>query len=310
MDTTAPAAAPRLSVVVTVVDGGAALERCLDALASQEGVDDIEVLVPYDATLEGAAAWAARWPAFRFLDAGRLPTTARWDSAAGQHELFDRRRAHGLARATGDVVAIVEDRGAPRRDWARAMLAAHEVPAAVVGGPVANARDRLVNWGVYFCDFSRYSPPLAGGPAEWVTDVNIAYKRRALEATEELWRERYHETTVHWALQRAGEVLHLDPRPVVEQDRGELGLGRAASERFAWGRLFAYTRAREIAFGKRLVLAALTPLLPFVLLVRHARTNAAPGRRLGRYVVASPVVFLLCALWAAGECAGYLTGRA
>ncbi len=50
----------------------------------------------------------------------------------------------------------------------------------------------LVNWAVYCCDFGRYQGPLPPGAADFVSDSNVAYKRRALDAVRELWSERRH----------------------------------------------------------------------------------------------------------------------
>jgi hypothetical protein len=299
-----------LSVVVTVVDGGETLVRCLTGLSRQDRAPTLEIIVPYDESVAGMAPIVARFPTFHFVAIGQVDTLRPKEGPAGQHELFDRRRSAGLARAKGELVAIVEDRGVPRPDWAARLVAVHErLPHAVIGGGVENGRDRALNWAVYFCDFGRYQLPFEPGPREYVTDVNIGYKRRALEQTRELWKERYHETTVHWALTRAGETLFLSNEFAVDQMRDDLSLGGLVSERVGWGRLFAYTRAREIGLGKRLVLAAMAPLLPLLLFFRLARHQAAKKRTLGKFVMASPVVLLLLATWSLGEMIGYLTGK-
>lgn len=299
-----------LSVVVTVVDGGETLDRCLTSLATQQGGPALDVIVPWDDSVPGMAALAARFPAFRFLPLGTLETQRPKFGPAGQHELFDRRRSAGLTVATGDLVAIVEDRGVPRPDWALKLAELHQrMPEAVIGGGVDNGRDRILNWAVFFCDFGRYQLPFESGPREYVTDVNIGYKRRAIEQTRELWKERYHETTVHWALVRAGETLYLSNEFAVDQMRDDLSVRRLMGERLGWGRLFAYTRARETGLGKRLVLAALAPVLPFLLFTRLARHQVQKRRTLGKFLAASPLVALLLAGWSLGEMTGYLTGR-
>jgi hypothetical protein len=300
-----------MSVVVTVVDGGATLERCLAALTTQAGAPALEIVVPWDDTLPGMPGLAAQFPDVDFLAMGAVTTRRRRDGPAGQHELFDRRRSAGLGVVTGDLVAIVEDRGVPRPDWAAALARLHaELPHAVIGGAVENGRPALLNRAVYACDFGRYQLPFTAGPRDYVTDVNICYKRRAIEATRDLWRARYHETTVHWALQRAGETLYISPEPVVDQMRDGLTLGRVLGERFGWGRLFAYTRARETAMGKRLALAAFSPVLPCLLLFRLFRHQLTRKLPLAPFLAASPVILLLLAGWSAGEAAGYLTGEA
>lgn len=300
----------RLSVVVTIVDAGDALERCLVALAAQQEAPDLEVVVPWDTSVPNVSALAARFPSVRFLPMGQPATTRPASSAAGQHELFDRRRSAGLAAATGDIVAILEDRGVPRDGWARTMGDIHErLPHAAVGGAIENGRDSLLHWAVYFCDFGRYQRPFEAGSRRWVSDVNVGYKRRALDQTRTLWRDRYHETTVHWALQRAGETLYLTPDLVVDQMRGRLRLGSVIRERFAWGRLFAYTRARETAFPKRMALAFLAPLLPALLLARHARLQVAKRVTCGTFLKASPLVCVLLVAWSLGEALGYMTAE-
>ena len=284
--------------------------RCLTALARQEQAPRLEIIVPYDESVEGMAPIVARFPTFHFLPIGQVDTLRPRSGPAGQHELFDRRRSAGLGRARGDIIAIVEDRGVPRSDWAGTLVAMHEqLPHAVIGGGVDNGRDQVLNWAVFFCDFGRYQLPFEPGPREYVTDVNIGYKRRALEQTRDLWKERYHETTVHWALIRSGETLFLSDRFAVDQMRDDLSLGRLVAERVGWGRLFAYTRAREIGGGKRLALAAMAPVLPVLLFYRLARHQISRKRTLGKFVMASPVVLLLLATWSLGEMIGYLTGK-
>ena len=299
--------ATAFSVVVTVVDGGAALERCLTALTAQDV--PLDIIVPVDATAAAAAAVARRFPAVRVVELGELATGHPAHSPGGQHELFDRRRAAGLAAATGHLVAIVEDRGVPDPGWARAFQALHDrLPNQVIGGAVALGRSALLNRAVFACDFARYAPPFEPGPRGYVTDVNVCYKRAALEQTRELWRERYHETTVHWALQRDGQSLYLAAEPVVRQHRDGLALGALLRERFAWGRLFAMTRARESPLEARLLRIATAPLLPLVMWARMVPGAARRGE-LAALLAATPAIWALLGAWAAGEAAGYATAR-
>ncbi|MFN8573428.1 MAG: hypothetical protein U0132_15350 [Gemmatimonadaceae bacterium] len=298
-----------LSVVVTVVDGGATLERCLQALATQEGAPPLQVLVPYDATVTGMEALASRFPAFTFLPMGVVATEFDPLGARGQHELFDRRRSHGLAAATGDVIGIVEDRGVPTPDWAATVMRLQaSLPYAVIGGAVQNASDRLLNWAVYFCDFGRYARPFVAGERDWVTDVNVSYKRRAIDATRQLWQGRYHEPVVHRAIQQAGDALYLTPEFAVFQMREPRPLRVMLDERLQWGRLFAYTRIRTESVGRRFMYLAAAPLIPVVLFLRQARLQQTKGN-FATFMKASPLVALLLLTWSVGEAIGYFTGK-
>jgi hypothetical protein len=302
--------APEMSVVLTVVDGGPTLTRCLEALTTQAGAPALEVIVPWDESVPEVGPLAARFPGVRFPTLGRVETRHPTSTPGGQHELYDRRRAAGLAQASAPLVAILEDRGIPRPDWAERMLALHRSRrVAAVGGAVENGQTTLSSWAAYFCDFTRYQPPFVAGPRPYITDVNICYRREALEATRDLWQDRYHETVVHWALLNAGEVLWLSPEPIVDQQRTGLRPSAMFRERRDWGRLFAYTRVRELSPAKRLALILGTPVLPLVLFARHAVARLGKRRQWAEFVAASPLVLMLLAAWSWGELSGYLTRR-
>jgi hypothetical protein len=306
---------PVLSVVLTVVDGGDALRRCLVGLLSQQDPPAMEIIVPFDATQAvGSIADLVAGPGaigVRTLDLGRIETRRSPRSPGGQHELIDRRRAAGLAAARGAFVAIVEDRGVPRPDWAATIVRLHKtLPNLVIGGAIENGRDRLLNWAVYYCDFGRYQRPFPAGPRRDVSDVNVAYKRRALDLTREIWRDRFHEPLVHHALQGLGESLFASPDLVVDQMRDDVSLLVLFRERFAWGRLFGSLRARDASLWKRLAWVAGAPLVPLVLFARTFRDRLTRGTSKRHFLAAAPIVAVLFAVWAAGEAAGSFSAEA
>jgi hypothetical protein len=299
-----------LSVVVTVVDGGATLRRCLTALTAQANAAALELLVPYDSTIASVARMAPEFPEVRFVDAGQAASQPALSSARGQHALIDRRRAAGLAAATGDLVGVVEDRGVPRPDWAAVAVHLHRsLPNLAIGGAVENGRDHWLNWAVYWCDFGRYQLPFERGPRHYLTDVNVVYKRQALEQTRAIWREKYHEPLVHWALEGAGEPLLLTPELVVDQMRDGLTLTGLLEERLAWGRLFGSLRVHGSSPVRRIAMTAMAPLLPPVLFWRVIRNQVRRGAPLGRLARVGPAALLLVTAWAAGEALGYATGE-
>lgn len=302
--------------MLTVVDGGETLRRCLDALLSQARAPAMEILIPYDASIAPVrsivddAARRAGPVTVRGVDLGRIDTEREARPDAAQHERFDRRRAAGLAVARGDLIAIVEDRSVPRPDWAATACRVHEQhPNLAIGGAIENGRDHALNWAVYLCDFGRYQRPFAPGPRSQVSDVNVVYKRRAIEQTREIWKERFHEPLVHWALERSGESLFASPDLIVDQMRDNLSLGSLLRERVAWGRLFGTLRAREASPARRAVLVLASPLAPGLLFARIVRDQVAKGGSLARLAKVSPAVIVLLTAWVAGEVVGTLTGR-
>ncbi len=295
-----------LSIVITVVSGKDSLRRCLQALCVQAEAVRAEVIVPYDRWCSDVSTLVSEFPRVQFPlveSSGASPS-----GTARVHALYDTRRAAGLALARGRIVAMTEDHAVPAADWCDGIVAAHARPYAAIGGAIENDVDRPWNWALYYCDFGRYGRPLKSGAAVYASDVNIAYKRAALESIRATWAAAYHEPLVHDALRARGEVVALDPRMVVYQHRPPIAPARAYAERIAWGRAFAETRAAGHGRCYRLAFAAGALVLPAVMVARVARHMVRQRRSLTQCITALPLALWLLTGWALGECLGYLNG--
>lgn len=303
------AAAPYLSVVITAIDGGDVLRRFLDALSNQVGAPDMELLLPFDATMPGLDRMAAEYPHVRFIDMGAVTTVRPVSTAAGQHELMDRRRAAALHQARGTLIAILEDRAPPRPNWAATMTRLHsELPHGAIGGAIECAPTDLLNWAFWACDFSRYGLPFDSGPRSWISDVNVCYKRRCIDMTREIWHERFNEAKVHWTLSERGETLFLTNEVVVDYHAPYRSLLGVLPERFGWGRLFGYVRAAHVGPLRRFGYILAGPAIPFVLFLRHRRVQRSLGHG-KRFRAAARFMFPLLVAWTTGEVWGYITRR-
>jgi hypothetical protein len=279
---------------------------CLESLSKQVQAPSIEVIVPYDDTVTETGSLQERFPSVRFLPLGSLCDPAAVQNAFTTHKLYDRRRAAGLHAARARLVAILEDRGRPQPNWARSMVDLHENSSySVIGGPIENGGTGFLRWAVYFCDFGRYQAPLEQEDPEYVSDVNICYKRDALESVRELWERDYQEPAVNWALRRRGMRLYLSERPVVMQHRGNTNIWKLLHERFHWGRMYGQIRGRDIPPFRCLMFAAATPVLPILLFVRHFRRQLHKRRNIRQFLRVTPATILLLHFWALGEFAGY-----
>ena len=301
---------PTLSIVLTIVQGGDYVRQFLEAVRDFKDPPPLEVIIPYDASVADVAAYASEFPETRFLDLGVITPIRPITSEAGKHELYDRRRSAGLAAATGDIIGILEDRGLPQEDWARAIVRLYEQTGKnVIGGAIECMEPvSTLNWAFYVTDFGRYGRPFETGPADWVSDVNLTYSRKALDETRHLWKDRYHEPIVHWHLIEQGEELLLSNEVVVHHRRPDATYAELLPERFAWGRLFGEIRVRNQSNLKRLALILSSPLIPPVLWLRHYRIQSSKGRG-GRYLRALPQVMILSTAWTLGEAWGYITKR-
>ncbi len=283
------------------------LEGTLVALADQVDPPPMEILVPYAPPLDGIRALASRFPDVRFVPVNDLRTYKGPGSSAREHH--DELRARGIALATADIIALLEDHDRPDAGWASAVIAAQSADWAGVGGAVENGIDKPLNWAVYFCDFGRYQLPIRPGETGWASDVNSAYKRRDLSAIEPTWRDGFRETEVNAALRARGRRLALEPRMIVYQHRLGLTIGGALRERFIWGRSYGAARTRHASAARRMLYAAGSALIPLVRLARATGNALRKRRRLGRYITALPLIVLLTIAWSVGELAGYVFGR-
>ena len=289
------AAAPALTVVVVMLEGPDYLARCLEALARQKNAPHFEIIVPCDERLGDAAALRAKYPQAQFA---RVPGKRTYAEL----------RAIGVRRARGPIVALTEDHCAPEPAWCAEILNAHAAPHAAIGGAVEKGPDAALNWAIYLCDFGRYMQPVREGPAGYLTDCNVSYKRAALASLAEVWAGEFHEPVVHGTLKARGETLWLSPRIVVRQQRS-LSWGSALWDRYAFGRLFASTRPEAAAPMGRALYAALAIALPPFIVARVATDVLRKRRHFRELARALPALILVTSAWAWGEFAGYVTGR-
>lgn len=303
--------APSTSIVVGLISGKRDdLRRCLQALAAQDVATSYEILVPYDDACASVTSLQAEFPQVRFIRADGLDTAKARQGFSREHH--DTLRTVGIRAALGDIVILTEDHAHAAPSWAREMYSALEryPKAGAVGGAVECDSPHALNWAVWFCDFGRYQNPVPESTSEFVSDSNVAYRRGALDAVADAWKDDYHETAVHWAMSAAGFDLRTTPKVVVWQRRERLGLGEALRERFVWARSFAGTRAGLVPSGTRWKFAALSPGLPILMTGRLLALAQQRRTHLGTFLRVLPLVFLLQTAWACGEFVGYVTGRA
>jgi hypothetical protein len=204
-------------------------------------------------------------------------------------------------------VAILEDHGTVAPDWAATLLEAHRGPWAAVGGAVENGQKGLVNWAVYFCEYTPYMNPVAEGQVHDLPGNNIAYKRPYLlrhagvleQGQWESWNnDRLRADGVPLASTGAMVVHHIKP----------FRLGYFLTQRFHFARSYAGMRRVDQSPVQRVIYSIGSLALPAILTLRVARTVLCKRRHLGRFVVAAPLVVLFHTIGACGEMIGYLFG--
>lgn len=291
-----PGPAPEMSVVVASVNGLPYPLACLEALRAQEGGITSEVLVADCTGPATVAAIKERFPEVRVL-------------AYDEQKSVPWLRAAGMRAARGRLVAVTEDHCVPHPNWYVRIQEAHkEFGWAGVGGGVENgSTKRLVDWAVFFCEYSQHMSPVPMGPSNFIPGMNVAYDMEALAPLKDMFAEGLWENFLHDKLRAEGHVLGMDPAILVSHQK-YFTVRMFLSERFHYSRSFAGMRVRDASLKSRIMWAAATPLLPFLLMARITKNVVKRKRHLSWFVRALPLVLVFSVMWSIGELVGYLTG--
>jgi len=289
---------PKLSVIVASYESAKTIEACLESLRKQRTGRAFEVIA-VDSGADGAALLIER----RFPEVRLCSFSERKFCGAA------RNWAMGIAR--GEIVAFVDADCVARPDWVENLLEAHETPAPVIGGAIANGNpESLVGWAAYFCEFSRWMP---GTPPQWLDDIagaNISYKRELFDRYGPFIEGTYcSDTEYHWRLGRDGIRLRFEPRSVVAHRNIER-LGQFLVHEFDHGRSFGrvHQSVKGFSFWTRAAKAAGVPL-GILRKLATITTNIMRNRTyLPQFVAALPLLILGVVFWCVGQGAGYAEG--
>jgi hypothetical protein len=216
-------------------------------------------------------------------------------------------RGAGMAAADGEWVFLGEDNCIPQPDWLARMVAATANGATVLGGTMDNAhRESPVDAGSFYAEygfFGRARAEAGGGASPFLTGANVGYHRSVVGDAAAWALEGEWEGVIHHRLAARGARFGLARDAVMAQNT-RTGVREFCGDRLGHGRTYASVRSERWGFGRRLVAAAATPLLPAIL-TRRAWQNA--GRlEPANFMSALPYTLVFFSAWAAGEAAGYL----
>ena len=279
-------------MVVASVNGFPYLGACLESLERQ--CPEAEVVVADWTDAETRRRVRERWPQVRLLS---------FDEPMAVPEL----RAAGIAAATAEHVALIEDHCVVRDGWARLILEGHRRGFSVVGGPIRNAAARrLRDWAAFFCEYSEHMEPLPEGPTGSLPGMNVSYDRRALDAMQPLLDEGRWESWLHPHLRTNSFEFYLDPGIALDHAK-DFGVREFLSQRYHYSRSHAGMRNAELGW-RRIVYALGSPALVPLLYARIARNVFSKRRHRLVFLLSSPLILLYTATWAFGEAVGYVFG--
>jgi GT2 family glycosyltransferase len=293
---------PKISVIVTAVNGLVPLNRCLKALGNQRGQVDAEIIVAGAAQNGLAEHLAHNFPRVRLIYCDERITIP---------EL----RSLGMAEATGEIVVLTEDRCVPSEDWLAEIVKAHQIQAArgneyqVVGGPIEpDGVSGALNWAVYLCEYSSLMLPMDECEVTGVAGNNASYRRETLERAPAEIKRDYWEYFLHEELRNTGVRILSTPAVIVRKSI-DFDFIYFMRQRFHYSRSFAGMRGRRATALRRLIYASITPGLPLLMTLRIAKPIFQKRRYRKEFLFSLPILGAFMISYAAGECVGYLFGQ-
>jgi GT2 family glycosyltransferase len=205
---------PRVSVVVCTHNGAPTLRECLQGLSMLD-YPDYEVIVIDDGSTDETPEIAAEYPV-------QLVSTA--------NNGLSRARNRGLALATGEIVAYIDDDACPDPHWLTYLVEAFERgDHCAVGGPNIPPSDAGV---VAECVAAAPGGPihvlLSDSVAEHIPGCNMAFRREALEAIggfDAQFTAAGDDVDVCWLLQERGWTIGFSAAAMVWHHRRNTVLG-------------------------------------------------------------------------------------
>jgi glycosyltransferase involved in cell wall biosynthesis len=288
--------APQLSVVIASINGRSYLVNCLAALRQQSGDISAEVIVADCVGTVVTDFVVAEYPEVKLIPFSKFQTVATLRSAA-------------MLAAQGDIVALTEDHCIPPSNWYESIWQAHlKYAEPAIGGAVDNgATNRILDWAVFFCEYSNFISPVPHGAVDDLPGPNVSYKRHILSEIQDVIKQEYWETVVHSYLQSQGHSLWSDPTILMIHQK-HFTLQGFLTERYHYSRAFAGKRIQFIDWTRRLFYLTFSLLLPPLLLVRVSRRVLGRKQYWREFCLSFPYLILFTITWAVGEWVGYAIG--
>jgi len=217
-------------------------------------------------------------------------------------------RAAGIRAASADAIGVIEDHVLVPSDWTLRMLDEIANGSDVVAGPVDNeAKDTLIDWAAFLCEYSAVLPPLNDGPSDWLPGNNTVYRREVLERYDPLLDDGKWENHLHDHMRADGVSLTLR-NDIIAGHKMHYTFGLYLTQRYLYSKSFAGARVRGEPFGKRLLMGLFAFALPPLIYFRVVRNVVSKKRHLRRLWPSLPLLVPFSLSWGLGEVAGYWFG--
>lgn len=285
----------KLSIVIAAWNGVESLNSCLTSLQDDGRAPDTEVIAATNFDGGVRAMLKAGFPYVRHVGMPAGTTVPQLRTA-------------GIRCAHGEIIALAEDHCTFGEHWCAEVQKAHELPYAVIGGPVEHAGGKsALDWAVYFYDYGTFMLPSRAGIVTSLSGANVSYKRAVLEEVEPSFREGFFEAFTHAEIEKRGYPLYFVPSAVVCHQKS-YRLGTAIAQCYHLSRGYAAKRVSNAPVVRRGVLVAASLLLPVLLIQRIVIRTLRKRSHVREMVRSLPYLSVLLSSWSWGEFCGYLAG--
>ena len=293
-----------ISIVIASFSSTHHLERCLKSL--QANVQQAEIIVSTCFVEEEVKFLQQRFDVSFVFN----PEESNHDSARLRETRVFRLRSSGVKAAKGDVVMLLEDHCEVTPTWLQAMLDVLQDQHCIAGGPIANgATGSLFHWALYWSEYAAMMPPFPGGEVHYLSAVNSAYYKTALDACRPVWQDGFYDNEVHDALMKQGAKFCLAANAIVNT-RLPFTFKQAFVHLFTGGQRYGAYRGGSnwnMSRAMRLFATLLVPAVLFVRVLKFVRSRQP--RRLFTLFLSFPVLCILLTAWGGGESVGTMRGE-
>lgn len=290
-------APPDLSVIL-VTDTYARVEFAIEKWRAQTIADRIElVLVTTSASdLRATTSTIVGFHSIKVIEAHSIASLSP-------------ARGLGVRNAIAPNVFIAETHAYPDPDLAATCVQAlsNEWSVIVPGFRNGNPETTLSRAG-FISDYGAWLQGLPAGQTERTPSYNAAFRRSVLmEFGDRLDHAITFGDELFLGLQARGHKAYFDPAITIEHIN-LCRLGPWLHERFLAGVLIGGYRGARWSWARRIVYAAASPLIPFVILSRIQGGALAAARHDTMPAGTGAAIILGALIKAAGEFRGYLAG--
>jgi GT2 family glycosyltransferase len=286
---------PSAAVILPAWHSEATVDGSLAALACQDYPSLQVVLVESEPGGAVERMVRSKYPSVRYIPVPNrlLPHAAR---------------NLGVQYCDADLLLFSDPDIYPEPGWVSRMVAAHRQYGGVIAGPLDNATQGWLDWGVHFAKFDLFLP--GGEPHRWeyCATGNMLCSRQDLERVGGFRPDHMlADLLISWSFAERGIPITFLPDAVVRHHH-VVTLRGALRERYERGCDFGRLRGAHAGWsaGQTLkqTLVTLSGLRLANLVVRTG-ANARRARRFGWFMATLPLVTMGHAAWLAGELRGY-----